>query len=42
LLQKDVVVELDFADKRGSFFGTLWHKGGKQDFAVDLVKEGLA
>jgi endonuclease YncB( thermonuclease family) len=37
-----VTVELDFADKRGTFFGTLWHNQGKQDFAEELLLEGLA
>ena len=41
LFQKDVTVEIDFADKRGSFFGSLTFKN-KQDFALELVKEGLA
>jgi hypothetical protein len=37
-----VTVELDFADKRGTFFGTLLHNQGKQDFAEELLLEGLA
>jgi len=36
ILQRDVIVELDFADKRGSFFGSLLYKG-KKDFALELV-----
>ena len=33
-------VELEFADKRGTFFGTLTFN--KQDFGILLVQEGLA
>jgi endonuclease YncB( thermonuclease family) len=41
LLQKDVVVDLDFADKRGTFFGQLALKN-KSDYGLMLVQEGLA
>ncbi len=42
LFQRDVVVDLEFADKRGSFFGTLALKNTKEDFGLMLVKNGLA
>jgi endonuclease YncB( thermonuclease family) len=38
----DVVVDLEFADKRGSFFGTLALKNTKEDFGLMLVQNGLA
>ena len=41
LMQREVVVEPDFADKRGSFFGTVTLTN-KKDFALMLVQEGLA
>jgi endonuclease YncB( thermonuclease family) len=41
LFQRDVVVEPDFADKRGSFFGTVT-MSNKKDFGLLLVQEGLA
>lgn len=41
LFQRDVVVEPDFADKRGSFFGSVT-LSNKKDFALMLVQEGLA
>ena len=41
LFQKDVILDVDFADKRGTFFGSLTYKN-KQDFALDLIAEGLA
>lgn len=41
LLQRDVVVEPDFADKRGSFFGTVT-LSNKKDFGLMLIQEGLA
>jgi staphylococcal nuclease domain-containing protein 1 len=41
LHQRDVTVELYFADKRGSFFGTISVQN-KGDFAVKLLDEGLA
>jgi endonuclease YncB( thermonuclease family) len=37
-----VVVEVDFADKRGTFFGTVALKNTKEDFGLMLVKNGLA
>jgi endonuclease YncB( thermonuclease family) len=40
-LQKDVIVDLDFADKRGTFFGQL-SLTNKSDFGLLLVQEGLA
>lgn len=36
-----MVVEPDFADKRGSFFGSVT-LSNKKDFALMLVQEGLA
>jgi len=39
--QKDVVVEPDFADKRGTFFGSIT-LSNKKDLALLLVQEGLA
>lgn len=41
LFQRDVIIEPEFTDKKGNFFGTLWY-GEKKDFAVELVGEGLA
>lgn len=41
LFQKEVVVEPEFCDKRGNFFGTLTLKN-KKDFGVMLIQEGLA
>ena len=41
LHQRDVTVELYFADKRGAFFGTISIQN-KGDFAVKLLEEGLA
>ena len=41
LFQRDVTVELHFADKRGNFFGTLT-MANKTDFATKLLEEGLA
>lgn len=41
LFQRDVTVELSFADKRGSFFGSVI-MSNKTDFAVKLCEEGLA
>jgi len=38
---RDVVVDLDSADKRGTFFGTL-SLSNKDDFGMMLIKEGLA
>jgi len=35
-------VDLDFADKRGTFFGTVALKNTKEDFALMLVQNGLA
>lgn len=42
LYQRDVVVNLDFADKRGTFFGTVQLKNTKEDFGLMLVENGLA
>lgn len=42
LFQRDVVVDLEFADKRGTFFGTVQLKNTKEDFGLMLVQEGLA
>lgn len=42
LYQRDVVVDLEFADKRGTFFGTVALKNTKEDFALLLVQNGLA
>lgn len=42
LFQKDVIVEIDFADKRGTFFGSVSLSGNKQDFSEKLLGEGLA
>ena len=42
LYQRDVIVDLDFADKRGTFFGTVALKNTKEDFALMLVQNGLA
>ena len=42
LYQRDVIVDLEFADKRGSFFGTVALKNTKEDFALMLVQNGLA
>jgi endonuclease YncB( thermonuclease family) len=41
IFQRDVIIEPEFADKRGSFFGTLALKN-KKDFGLMLVDEGLA
>ena len=41
LHQRDVTVELYFADKRGTFFGTVT-MANKTDFALRLLEEGLA
>lgn len=41
LHQREVTVELLFADKRGTFFGNL-KMPNKSDFAVKLCEEGLA
>lgn len=41
LFQRDVTVELSFADKKGSFFGSVLMPN-KTDFAVRLCEEGLA
>lgn len=41
LYQRDVTVEIHFADKRGNFFGTLT-MANKVDFAIRLLEEGLA
>ena len=41
LFQREVTVELLFADKRGTFFGNL-KMPNKSDFAVKLCEEGLA
>jgi hypothetical protein len=32
-----VIVDLEFADKRGSFFGTVSLKNTKEDFGLMLV-----
>lgn len=37
LFQRDVIVDLEFADKRGSFFGTVSLKNTKEDFGLMLV-----
>ena len=42
LFQRDVVVDLEFADKRGTFFGTVTLKNSKEDFGLMLVQNGLA
>lgn len=42
LFQRDVIVDLDFADKRGTFFGTVALKNTKEDFGLMLVQNGLA
>lgn len=41
LFQRDVIVEPEFVDKRGSFFGSLCLANTKKDFALMLVEEGL-
>lgn len=41
LFQRDVQIELYFADKRGNFFGTLVMPN-KADFSVKLLEVGLA
>jgi len=41
LFQREVTMELLFADKKGSFFGNL-KMPNKSDFAVKLCEEGLA
>lgn len=38
LFQRDVTVDLEFADKRGSFFGTVSLKNTKEDFGLMLVE----
>ena len=42
LFQRDVIVDLEFADKKGSFFGTVMLKNTKEDFGLKLVQNGLA
>lgn len=42
LYQRDVIVDLEFADKRGTFFGTVSLKNTKEDFGLMLVQNGLA
>lgn len=42
VFQRDVVVDLEFADKRGSFFGTVMLKNTKEDFGLLLIRNGLA
>lgn len=42
MFQRDVIVDLEFADKRGTFFGTVALKNTKEDFGLMLVKDGLA
>lgn len=42
MFQRDVIVDLDFADKRGTFFGTVALKNTKEDFGLMLVQNGLA
>jgi staphylococcal nuclease domain-containing protein 1 len=37
-----VIVDLEFADKRGTFFGTVALKNTKEDFGLMLVQNGLA
>lgn len=37
-----MIVDLEFADKRGTFFGTVALKNTKEDFALMLVQQGLA
>ena len=41
LFQRDISVELAFADKRGTFFGNVTMPN-RNDFAVKLCEEGLA
>ena len=41
LFQREVTVELEFADKRGTFFGNV-KMPNRSDFAVKLCEEGLA
>lgn len=41
LFQREVTVELFFADKKGNFFGTVT-MANKTDFAMKLLDEGLA
>lgn len=41
LFQRDVTIEICFADKRGNFFGSLT-MANKTDFATKLLEEGLA
>jgi endonuclease YncB( thermonuclease family) len=41
LIQRDVILDVDSADKRGTFFGTL-QLTTKEDFGLILIQEGLA
>ena len=41
LYQREITVELLFADKRGTFFGNV-HMPNRSDFATKLCEEGLA
>lgn len=41
LYQREVTIELVFADKRGTFFGNV-QMPNRSDFAVKLCEEGLA
>ena len=41
LLQRDVMVEIFNADKRGTFYGTI-QTPSKQDYSLKLISEGLA
>ena len=41
LYQREITVELVFADKRGTFFGNVLMPN-RSDFAVKLCEEGLA
>jgi hypothetical protein len=40
LFQRDVIVELFNADKRGTFYGTV-QTPSKQDYSLKLIAEGL-
>jgi len=40
LLQRDVEVEVDFCDKKGNYFGTIF--SGKKNFATILLEHGYA
>jgi endonuclease YncB( thermonuclease family) len=42
LYQRDVIVDLNFADKRGTFFGAVTLKNTKEDFGLMLIQNGLA